>query len=99
MHSPIVQNDAVLNNELTNALNRGGLKLPSKLLYEYVKTAFCILEFFEERILANKIPFKSLVMHLLLRIESDTLFLCDEHYQSGRNQVNSTIINLYLKGL
>ena len=38
-------------------------------------------------------------MHLLSSIESDTFFFCDDHYQSSRNQVNSTIINLHLKGL
>ena len=40
--------DVATDNEWINALNRGGLKLPSKLLYEYVKTAFCVLELLEE---------------------------------------------------
>ena len=61
----LVQKDAVMNNEWTNALNRGGLKLPSKLLYEYFKTAFCILEFFEEKNLATKIPFKCISSYVL----------------------------------
>ena len=81
----LLQKDVVLNNGWSNALNRGGLKFPYKLLYEYFKTAFCIMEFFEEKILATKIPFKTFAMHLLLRIESDTNFLCHDHYQSGRN--------------
>ena len=56
----LLQTDVVTDNEWINALNRGGLKLPSKLLYEYVKTAFCVLELLEEKILITKIPFKSL---------------------------------------
>ena len=94
-----LQNDLITDNEWINALNRGGLKLPSKLLHEYVKTAFYVLEYFGERILITKIPFKTLSMHLLSSINSDTFFFCDDHYQSSRNQVHSTIINQYLKGL
>ena len=54
-----LQNDLITDNEWINAVNRGGLTLPTKLLHEYVKTAFCVLEYFEGRILITKIPFKT----------------------------------------
>ena len=65
----ILQTDVLTDNEWINALNRGGLKLPSQLLYEHVETAFCVLELLYEKILITKIRFKSLSMHLLLNFE------------------------------
>ena len=71
----LLQNDQI-NNSYIEILNRGGLQLPTVVLYQYVETAFCILESFESQILATKLPTKHVMLHLLAQVsvEWDSVF-------------------------
>ena len=90
-----------MNNSYIGILNRGGLQLPTVVLYQYVETAFCILESFESQILATKLPTKHVTLHLLAQVsvECDSGFVCDLHATDSCKRVHSIITNLYLKGL
>ena len=90
-----------MNNSYIEILNRGGLQLPSFLLYQYVEIAFCVLESFESQILASTLPTK-IVMILLLEqvsVEWDSGFVCDIHATDYCMKVRSIVANLYLSGL
>ena len=84
-----------------SVLNRGGLQLPSSILYSYVESAFCCIEYLETRMLATKLPLKLLICSLLkvLSNQWDTTFSCDLHYPECRNRINCIIANLYLTGM
>ena len=90
-----------MNNSYIEILNRGGLQLPTVVLYQYVETAFCILEAFESQILATQLPTKHVMIHLLAQVsvEWDSGFVCDLHVTDSFKRVHSIITNLYLKGL
>ena len=95
----LLQKDQMNNSY--NILNRGGLQLPTVILYQYVETAFCILESLESQILATKLPTKHVMLQLLAQVsvEWDSGFVCDLHVTEGCKRVHSIITNLYLKGL
>ena len=61
-----------------SALDRGGLQLPSSILFSYVESAFCCIEYLETKMLATKLPFKLLICSLLkvLSNQWDTTFSC-----------------------
>ena len=90
-----------MNNSYIEILNRGGLQLPTVVLYQYVETAFCILEAFESQILATQLPTKHVMLQLLAQVsvEWDSGFVCDLHVTDSCKRVHSIITNLYLKGL
>ena len=90
-----------MNNSYFYILNRGGLQLPAVVLYQYVETAFCILESFESQILATKLLTKHVMLHLLAQVsfEWDSGFVCDLHATDSCKRVHSIITNLCLKVL
>ena len=90
-----------MNNSYIDILNRGGLQCPTVVLYQYVETAFCILESLESQILATKLPTKHVMLQLLAQVsaEWDSGFVCDLHVTEDCKRVHSIITNLYLKGL
>ena len=87
-----------MNNSYFEILNRGGLQLPTVILYQYAETAFCILESFESQILATKLPTKHVMFDLLAQVsvEWDPSFVCDLHATDGCKRVHWIITNLYL---
>ena len=92
-----------MNNSYIEILDRGGLQLPSFLLYQYVEIAFCVLESFESQILASTLPTKIVLILLLeqVSVEWDSGFVCDiqVHATDYCMKVRSIIANLYLSGL
>ena len=90
-----------ITNSFVGALNRGGLQLPSSVLYSYVESSFCVVKCLQTNILATMLPLKILIYRLLEAMSNqwDTTSACDSHYLNLRNRTNSIIANLYLTGL
>ena len=90
-----------ITNSFESALNRGGLQLPSSVLYSYVESSFCVVQCLQTKILATMLPLKILIYRLLEVMSSqwDTTFACESHHLYHRNRTNSIIANLYLTGL
>ena len=77
-------------------LSRGGLKIPSTNLVNYVCTAFAILEFVDDLITKSGLPVRKAAEHVLMhRFQSFETFACTTHEAIARKVPNSTTVNIY----
>ena len=77
-------------------LSRGGLKIPSLNLANYVCSAFAMLEFLFGIITESGIPMlkaaESVLMRFLYLFET---FTCSVHEHSGKRLANQTVANIF----
>ena len=77
-------------------LSRGGLKIPSTNLVNYVCTAFAILGFADELITKSGLPVRKVVEHVLIHcFQSFETFAYSTHEAIARKITNSTAVNIY----
>ena len=79
-------------------LSRGGLKIPSTNLVNYLCTAFAILEFLDDLITKSGLPVRKAAEHVLIQcVQSLETFVCTTHEAIARKITNSTAVSIYLK--
>ena len=77
-------------------LSRGGLKIPSTNLVNYLCTAFAILEFLDDLITKSGLPVRKAAEHVLIHcFQSFETFACTTHEAIARKITNSTAVNIY----
>ena len=77
-------------------LSRGGLKIPSTNLVNYVCTVFAILEFMDDLITKSSLPVHKAAGHVLIHcFQSFETFACTTHEAIARKITNSTAVNIY----
>ena len=77
-------------------LSRGGLKIPSTNLVNYVCTVFAILEFMDDLITKSSLPVHKVAERVLIHcFQSFETFACTTHEAIARKITNSTAVNIY----
>ena len=77
-------------------LSRGGLKIPSTNLVNYLCTAFAILEFLDDLITKSGLPVRKAAEHVLIHcFQSFETLTCTAHEALARKITNSTAANIY----
>ena len=77
-------------------LSRGGLKIPSTNLVNYVCKVFAILEFMDDLISKSSLPVHNAAGHVLIHcFQSFETFACTTHEAIARKITNSTAVNIY----
>ena len=79
-------------------LSRGGLKIPSTNLVNYLCTAFAILDFLDDLITKSGLLVRKAAEHVLIQcVQSLETFACTTHEAIARKITNSTALNIYFK--
>ena len=77
-------------------LSRGGLKIPSLNLANYVCSAFAMLDFLFGIIIESGIPMLKAARSVLMRfLYSFETFTCSVHEHSGKRLANQTVANIF----
>ena len=80
-------------NKYFDALNHGGLIVPSTALSDFVSSSFAILDYAKDHIDNN------LVRHtaelLLKKYAPKSIFACDQHSEEGFMYASRTVVNIF----
>lgn len=91
----ILQSDEVTTSTVyTNLLSRGGLKLPTQSLADYVCLSFAKLDLAHDFLQKASEHVRSACGHVL-KTEWNDKFMCNEHFETGISLINKTITNIF----
>lgn len=91
----ILESDEVMTSTgYTNLLSRGGLKLPTQSLADYVCISFAKLDLAYEFLQKASNNIRNASEHVL-KTEWNDKFMCSEHFEQGMSLINKTITNIY----
>ena len=81
------------NNKYFDALNRGGLTVPSTALSDFVSSSFAILGYAKYHIENNLV--RHTAEHLLKKYAPKSIFACDQHSEEGFKFASRTVVNIF----
>lgn len=91
----LISKENPANGSYLNAISRGGLKIPSKTLSDYVAQGFAILDACSTHIRTSGVPSRKAGENVLCTMLTNGNLACPKHESIISVHVNRTLVNIY----